>query len=167
MLAAQAHSSHTFMTSKSSEIPVVFSSTTTLLVSTTVNCNISPTSVSSSASNFIYPSVSGRCQFVNDFIIEKASSVLAYSPVSDSLNLYVHYITSVTSFKVRTLTWISSSKIWIFSSNRCYNLRMLDQDGSSALMYAAQAGNLNAVKYLVISGSNTEQQRKVSWSELN
>ena len=41
---------------------------------------------------------------MNDFIIEKASSVLAYSPVSDSLNLYVHYVTSVTSFKVRTLT---------------------------------------------------------------
>ena len=85
MLAAQAHSSHTFLLNESnSEVPVVFSSTTTLLVSTAVNNHSSPTSVSSSTSNFCYPSVSGRCQYVNDFIIEKKTSVLAYSPVSMS-----------------------------------------------------------------------------------
>ena len=35
------------------------------------------------------------------------------------------------------------------------------QDGSTALMYAAQAGNLDAVTFLISKGSNTEQQRKV------
>ena len=90
MLAAQAHSAHAFVLSKSnSETPVVFSSNTTLLVSTAVNSNISPTSVSSSASNFIYPAVSGRCQFVNDFIVDTETSVLAYSPVSTDFVSYV------------------------------------------------------------------------------
>lgn len=36
------------------------------------------------------------------------------------------------------------------------------QDGSTALMYAAQAGNIDAVIFLVSRGSNTEQQRKVA-----
>ena len=93
MLAAQAHSAHAFVLSKSnSETPVVFSSNTTLLVSTAVNSNISPTSVSSSASNFIYPAVSGRCQFVNDFIVDTETSVLAYSPVSTDLSVYVRLL---------------------------------------------------------------------------
>ena len=93
MLAAQAHSAHAFVLSKSnSETPVVFSSNTTLLVSTAVNSNISPTSVSSSASNFIYPAVSGRCQFVNDFIVDTETSVLAYSPVSTEYIPYVLFL---------------------------------------------------------------------------
>jgi hypothetical protein len=46
------------------------------------NNNLSPTSVSSSVSCFIYPPLIGRCHLVSDKIIDIETSVLAYSQVS-------------------------------------------------------------------------------------
>lgn len=99
MLAAQAH-----IPNKSGALPSTFfadlpatsnscntspnssSSSGNYMISQTVsipspNSNLSPTSVSSSASCFIYPPLIGRCHLVSDKIIDIETSVLAFSQV--------------------------------------------------------------------------------------
>lgn len=51
------------------------------LVSACLGNHLSPTSVSSSVSSFIYPALTGRCHLMSEKIVDVESSVLAYSQV--------------------------------------------------------------------------------------
>lgn len=185
MLAAQAH-----IPNKSGALPSTFfadlpatsnscntspnssSSSGNYMISQTVsipspNSNLSPTSVSSSASCFIYPPLIGRCHLVSDKIIDIETSVLAFSQVR-LVRLQHQKALSVDEmiFHSRNrvvLTHLSDSCITVVLISFCVAL----QDGSTALMYAAQAGNIDAVIFLVSRGSNTEQQRKVTAEHSN
>ena len=53
--------------------------------------HLSPTSVSSSVSTFIYPPLTGHCHLVSEVIIDVETSVLAYSQVATVNHRHIHY----------------------------------------------------------------------------